>query len=90
MRLHEVGRNQFSSTMELARAVIYAWEHQQSNRLITLWLNQLSSDERLLNRLYRASKRYKIYGNDDNEPFLDSSAICARAYNILVNVESHN
>lgn len=83
MRLHEVHRNRVRNVNQLAQTVIRVWEKERSNELAMAWLVQLSSDERLLDKLYAGSQRFEVFGGDGNEPFLDSAADCACAFNIL-------
>lgn len=83
MRLHEVHKNRVRSVNQLAQTVIYVWEKERSNKWAMAWLVQLSSDERLLSKLYAGSQRFEVFGGGGNEPFLDSAADCARAYSIL-------
>lgn len=83
MRLHEVHRNPIRSVNQLAQTVIRVWEKERSNEFAMAWLVQLSSDERLLARLYKGSQRFEVFGGDGNESFLDSAADCACAFSIL-------
>ena len=86
MRLLEVGSNHRRNIKKLADSVVRAWEKDDINRYELAWLTQLSSDERLLAKLYKGSQKYEIYGGDGNEPLLDSAATYASAYSILMDV----
>ena len=86
MRLLEVGSNHRRNIKKLADSVVRAWEKDDINRFELAWLTQLSSDERLLAKLYKGSQKYEIYGGDGNEPLFDSAATYASAYSILMDV----
>ena len=88
MRLLEVGSNHRRNIKKLADSVVRAWEKDDINKFELAWLTQLSSDERLLAKLYKGSQKYEIYGGDGNEPLLDSAATYAKAFNILSKIES--
>ena len=57
MRLLEVGSNHRQDIKKLADSVVRAWEKDDINRFELAWLTQLSSDERLLAKLYKRSVR---------------------------------
>ena len=83
MQLHEIYKDHRRNIKELADAIARVWEKDNICSLDIAWLNQLSTDERLLAKLLKGSQQFEIYGGDGNEPFLDSAATYALAYNIL-------
>lgn len=87
MKLLEVASNHRRNIRQLADGIVLAWEKDDINRFELAWLTQLSSDERVLAKLYRGSQKYEIYGGDGNEPFLDSAATFANAFNILSRIK---
>lgn len=90
MRLHEVYKDHRRDIGNIARSIVQVWEKDDINRYELAWLTQLSSDERLLAKLYKGGQKYEIYGGEGNEPLLDSAATYAEAFNILTKIGSRS
>ena len=87
MRLLEVGNNHRRNIRELAQDSVRTWEKERITRWERDWLEKLSMDDPLVQKLFQQSQKFNQYGGEANEQILPAAYDFARAYNILAKLK---